>query len=95
MRAYSVMITQESIGGRTVGPYGRLRFGQMLEFVKKEASQKIITNNQSSHWELWERRAHGSCQTWTVVVAVRAASRHVLHDQGENMFVALLGVVLV
>lgn len=92
MRAFSVMITQESIGGRTVGPYGRLRFGQMLEFVKKEASQKIITNNQSSHWE---RRAHGSRQTWTVVVAVRAASRHVLHDQGENMFVALLGVVLV
>uniref|UniRef100_A0A669D5B7 Growth arrest-specific 7a n=1 Tax=Oreochromis niloticus TaxID=8128 RepID=A0A669D5B7_ORENI len=83
MRAYSVMITQESIGGRTVGPYGRLRFGHMLEFVKKEASQKIITNNQSSNWELWERRAHGSRQTWTVVVAVRAASRHVLHGQDK------------
>lgn len=48
MRAYRVMITQASIDGQTVGPYGRLRFGLHLsEFVSfgKEASQ----DSQGSH----------------------------------------------
>lgn len=67
----------------------------MSEFVRTEASQKKNYNNQNSHWELWERRAHGLCEIWTVVVAVRAASRHVLHGQGENMFAVLLRAVLV
>lgn len=71
------MITQERVDGQTVGPYGRLRFGQ--------PRQSGLT-----HWEHWEHWGPADLSAWTRTEVVEAARRHVLLSKGENAVVVVL-----
>lgn len=78
------MITQESIDGQTVEPYGRLRFGlHMSEFVSfgKGGQPRQLKLTLGVLGALGPRIT----KTWTGTAVVRAVRRHVLYNEGENM----------
>lgn len=84
MRVYRVMITQESIDGQRLEPYGRLRFGlHMSEFVSfgRGAQPRQLKLTLGVLGALGPRIT----KTWSGTVVVRAARRHVLYNKGENV----------